>query len=177
MSRLAHLIAETDEPIFTAEFPSLDGNGMEKARRVAERFRGWFDAVNATVSGEVQTTMSSISNVRTHIPTGKLRVLGVLEGKRFGPLADVPTLGESVPGFEKPQSWFGLFGPAAMPQPVVMRLYGEMSTALKSADVRPRLEAAGMDVIASTPDEFAQLIKRGFVTYGAVAKRAGLKPQ
>ena len=140
-------------------------------------YKGVIDAVNATVSGEVQTTMSSISNVRAHIPTGKLKVLGVLEGKRFAPLADVPTLGESVSGFEKPQSWFGLFGPAAMPPAVTQRLYSEMSAALKSSEVRPKLEAAGMDVIASTPEEFAVLIKRGFATYGAVAKRAGLKPQ
>lgn len=140
-------------------------------------YKGVIDAVNATVSGDVQVTMSSLSNLRTHIPSGKLRVLGVLEGKRFGPLSDIPTIGESVPGFEKPQSWFGLFGPANMPPPMTQRLYTEMAAALKSQDVRAKLEAAGMDVIANTPEEFAVMIKRGFATYGAVAKRAGLKPQ
>lgn len=140
-------------------------------------YKGVIDAVNATVSGDVQATMSSLSNLRTHIPAGKLRVLGVLEGKRFGPMSDIPTIGESVPGFEKPQSWFGLFGPANMPAVVTQRLYAEMASALKSADVRSKLEAAGMDVIANTPEEFAAMIKRGFATYGAVAKRAGLKPQ
>jgi tripartite-type tricarboxylate transporter receptor subunit TctC len=140
-------------------------------------YKGVIDAVNATVTGDVQATMSSLSNLRTHIPTGKLRVLGVLEGKRFGPLGDIPTVGESISGFEKPQSWFGMFGPANMPQPVTQRLYVEMAAALKTADIKSKLEAAGMDVIANTPEEFAVLIKRGFVTYGAVAKRAGLKPQ
>jgi tripartite-type tricarboxylate transporter receptor subunit TctC len=115
--------------------------------------------------------------VRPHMPTGKLKVLGVLEKNRFALLPEVPTIGESVPGFEKPQSWFGLFGPAAMPQPVVQRLYTELAAALKSPDTRPKLEAAGMDIIANTPAEFAALIKQGFVTYGAVARRAGLKPQ
>jgi len=140
-------------------------------------YKGVIDAVNATVGGEVQATMSSLSNVRPHIPSGKLKVLGVLEGKRFAPLGDVPTVSESIPGFEKPQSWFGLFGPASMPATVTRRLYTEMSAALKSQDIRPKLEAAGMDIIANTPEEFAALIKRGFETYGAVAKRAGLKPQ
>ena len=140
-------------------------------------YKGVIDAVNATVSGDVQATMSSLSNLRTHIPGGKLRVLGVLEGKRFGPLSDIPTIGESVPGFEKPQSWFGLFGPANMPTAVTQRLYAEMAASLKSADIRSKLEGAGMDVIANTPEEFAAMIKRGFATYGAVAKRAGLKPQ
>jgi tripartite-type tricarboxylate transporter receptor subunit TctC len=140
-------------------------------------YKGVIDAVNATVSGDVQTTMSSISNIRTHVASGKLRALGVLEGKRFGPMGDIPTIGESVPGFEKPQSWFGLFGPANLPPTITQRLYVEMSAALKSPDIRPRLEAAGMDVIANTPEEFAAQIRRGFITYGAVAKRAGLKPQ
>jgi tripartite-type tricarboxylate transporter receptor subunit TctC len=140
-------------------------------------YKGVIDAVNATVTGDVQATMSSLSNLRTHMPTGKLRVLGVLEGRRFGPLGDIPTIGESVPGFEKPQSWFGMFGPANMPSPVTQRLYSEMAAALKTADIKSKLEAAGMDVIANTPEEFAVLIKRGFATYGAVAKRAGLKPQ
>ncbi|OGA01966.1 MAG: hypothetical protein A3H35_04070 [Betaproteobacteria bacterium RIFCSPLOWO2_02_FULL_62_17] len=140
-------------------------------------YKGVIDAVNATVGGEVQATMSSLSNVRPHIPSAKLKVLGVLEGRRFGPLGDIPTIGESIPGFEKPQSWFGLLGPANMPPTVTRRLYTEMSAALKSPEVRPKLEAAGMDIIANTPEEFAALIKRGFATYGAVAKRAGLKPQ
>lgn len=140
-------------------------------------YKGVIDAVNAAVGGEVQATMSSLSNVRPHIPSGKLKVLGVLEGKRFAPLGDIPTVSESIPGFEKPQSWFGLFGPANMPPTVTRRLYTEMSAALKSPEIRPKLEAAGMDVLANTPEEFAVLIKRGFATYGAVAKRAGIKPQ
>jgi tripartite-type tricarboxylate transporter receptor subunit TctC len=140
-------------------------------------YKGVVDAVNATASGEVLVTMSSLSNVRPHMPTGKLKVLGVLERSRFSALPDVPTVGEIVPGFEKPQSWFGLFGPAGLPAAVTRRLYVEMAGALKSPDVRPKLEAAGMDVIANTPEEFAALIKQGFGTYGAVAKRAGLKPQ
>ncbi|MFM9971168.1 MAG: Bug family tripartite tricarboxylate transporter substrate binding protein [Burkholderiales bacterium] len=140
-------------------------------------YKGVIDAVNATVTGETQATMSSLSNVRAHIPTGKLRILAVLEGKRFASLSEIPTLSEAYPGFEKPQSWFGLFGPPNMPPAVTRRLYVEMSAALKSPDIRPKLDAAGMDVIANSPEEFAALIKRGFVTYGVVAKRAGLKPQ
>jgi len=76
VSRLAHLISETNEPIFTAEFPSLDGNGMEKARRVAERFRGWFDAVNAT---DNPAAHAHASNVTTAIALQQLGLEPIMQ--------------------------------------------------------------------------------------------------
>jgi tripartite-type tricarboxylate transporter receptor subunit TctC len=115
--------------------------------------------------------------VRSNVAAGKLKIFGVLEGQRFAGLKNVPTVGEIVPGFEKPQSWFALFGPPKLPGPITQRLHGEMVKALRSAEVEPKLEAAGMNVIGNTPEEFDRLIKRGYQVYGAVAKKADLKPE
>jgi tripartite-type tricarboxylate transporter receptor subunit TctC len=140
-------------------------------------YKGVIAAVNDVVSGQINATFSAVSNIRPHVPSGKLKVLGVLEGQRYAGLPNVPAVGEIVPGFEKPQSWFALFGPARLPQPITQRLHGEMVKALHSRDIEPKLEAAGMNVIGNTPEEFGRLIKRGFEVYGAVAKKANLKAE
>ena len=86
-------------------------------------------------------------------------------------------MGESLAGFEKPSSWFGYFGPAGLPVPVVARLHTEIVKALDSAEVRARLEEAGMAVIGNTPEQFAALIRRGFDVYGRAVKLAGVEPE
>ncbi len=62
MSRLEELITKTNESVFTAEFPSLDGNGMEKAKKAADRFRGWFDGVNATDNPAAHAHASNLAS-------------------------------------------------------------------------------------------------------------------
>ena len=140
-------------------------------------YKGVIAAVNDVVSGQIMVTLSAMSNIRAHVPAGKLKVFGVLEGQRFSGLKNVPTVGEVVPGFEKPQSWFALFGPPKLPRPVTQRLHGEMVKALRAPDIEAKLEAAGMNVIGNTPEEFERLIKRGFEVYGDVARKANLKPE
>ena len=85
-------------------------------------------------------------------------------------------MSEIVPTFRKPSSWFGLFGPPGMPAEVLARLNGEMDKALKSPEVKSRLEGVGLAVIGGTPGEFGALLKDGIERYGAIIREAGIQP-
>ena len=140
-------------------------------------YKGVILAVNDLVGGQINVALSAVNNVRASVTSGKLRVLAVLEGQRYSGLPNVPTVGEVVPNYEKPASWFALFGPAGMPRPITQRLYSEMVKVLKTPDIQSKLEAGGMTIVGNTPDEFAASIAKGYQVYGAVYKAAKLQPE
>ena len=140
-------------------------------------YKGNQQAITDALSGRIEVLLNSALVVAPYAKGGKLKMLAVMEGKRFAGLPDIPTIGESVKGFEKPSSWFGYFGPAGLPPPVVARLHGEIVKALAVPEVRGRLEEAGMGVIGNSPAEFAQLMQRGFEVYGRAVKLAGVEPE
>jgi tripartite-type tricarboxylate transporter receptor subunit TctC len=115
--------------------------------------------------------------VLPHLRSGKLKVLAVLEAKRYPGLPDVPSIGEALPGFEKPASWFGLFGPAALPPPVLARLNAELVASLKEPEVRSKIDELAMSVIANTPEQFSAMLKSGIDQYGRLIKAAGIQPE
>jgi len=100
-----------------------------------------------------------------------------MERQRFAGFPDVPSVREVLPGFEKPPSWLGFFGPAGLPGPIVFRLHADIIKSLGSAEVRSKLQEGGMAVIGNTPQEFADLIKGGFDVYGKAFKAADIKPE
>ena len=134
-------------------------------------------AVQAVMSGEVQVTYAAISNALPQARAGKVRVIGILEKSRYPGLANVPTVGETLPGFEKPPSWFGYLAPASTPEPVVRRLNAAIVKSLGVPDVRKPLEDAALNIIASTPEQFTAMIQSGFDVYSKAIKIAGLKPE
>jgi tripartite-type tricarboxylate transporter receptor subunit TctC len=134
-------------------------------------------AVQAVVANEVPVTFAAISNTMPQARAGKVRILGILEKTRAPSLPDVPTVGESVPGFVKPPSWFGYLAPGATPQPLVRRLNAAVVKSLRTPEVRKTLEEQGLNIIGDTPEEFATLIANGFDIYAKAIKTAGLKPE
>ena len=70
-----------------------------------------------------------------------------------------------------------MFAPAGLPPPITQRIHQESARALNAPEVRSKLDAAGLNVVANTPEEFAAMIRRGFEVYGAVVKAAGLQPE
>ena len=134
-------------------------------------------AVQAVVAGEIQMTYSAAVQTLPQHRAGKVRILGVLEKDRFPGLPDIPTVGESLPGFEKPASWFGYFGPASMPRPVVTRLNASVVKALNEPDVKKQFEQQALFIIGNSPEQFAQMVKQGLTTYEKAVKIAKLKPE
>jgi tripartite-type tricarboxylate transporter receptor subunit TctC len=100
----------------------------------------------------------------------------VVETTRYQPMPEVPTIRESVPGFEM-SSWLGFFGPTGLPQPIVAKLNGEMVKALNAPDVRARFEPAGLAVLAGSPEQFSTLVKATFEQRAKLVKAAGVQPE
>lgn len=140
-------------------------------------YKGTITAVNDLAGGQIQWTLSAFPNVRPYIAAGKIRLIAWSASQRFSAYPNIPTISEVLPNFDPPPSWFGMFGPAGLPKPVLLRLNADMVKALSVPELRAKVEEMGNLVIANSPEEYAALIRRGTATFGKVFKAAGLKPE
>ncbi|HEV7801897.1 MAG TPA: tripartite tricarboxylate transporter substrate-binding protein, partial [Burkholderiales bacterium] len=140
-------------------------------------YKGTGQALTDVIGGQVQMMFPTALVAVTQVRAGKLRAIGVTSVKRAAVLPDVPTIAESgLPGFEA-VSWHGVLAPANTPKPIVARLHGEIVKALNQPDSKERLNAQGLDVIGSTPEEFAAYIKSERAKYDKVIKAAGIRAE
>ena len=140
-------------------------------------YKGLAPAVADLVAGRVQMISSSVSDVMPHARAGKVRILGIMEGRRYSGLPDVPLVSDALPGFEKPGSWHAFLGPAGMPQSLVTRWRDEINKAINIPEVRTRLIDMGMTPIGSTPEQFAAAMKSALTEFGRVMKTVGIQPE
>ena len=140
-------------------------------------FSGSNELVAAILANTVQMTFIVPGNVRAHIDSGRLRLLAMTTPKRYAVLPNVPTVVEELPGYEPIVDWFAFFGPAGLARPIVSRLNGEIVKSLQLADVRAALDKQSLIVIASTPEELAEQIKRELPIYARAVKAAGIQPE
>jgi tripartite-type tricarboxylate transporter receptor subunit TctC len=109
-----------------------------------------------------------------HLKTGKLTPLGVTSAKRSPVAADVPTIGESLAGYEV-ENWYGLFVPARTPKEIVVRLNRETAKVLQMPDVLEKLRAQGLEPLTSTPEQFAAYVKSETVKWARLVKESGAR--
>ncbi len=141
-------------------------------------YKGGAPALNDVLGGQIPVAILIVSNVLTYVRAGKLRLLAVLETQRAKAVPDTPTVAEAgVPGYAVPDTWIGLVGPAKLPAAIVNQVNVAMVKALGFPDVRGRLEAAGFEVKGNTPQEFAEVIAKGYETYQKITAEAGIKPE
>lgn len=137
-------------------------------------YKGTAQVMGDMASGQIQMAFTSVTGAVPFQKQEKLRILAVLEDERYPGLQDVPSIIETVPNYEKPAAWFIIFGPSGLPQPIVQRLNTEMIKAMRAPEVRSKIEAAGLMIIAGTPQQAAARLKRTLDSYGN-AMKAGFK--
>ncbi len=137
-------------------------------------YKGGAPAVLDTVGNQTQVLFSAGTQTLPHVKSGKLRLIAVTEPKRSALLPDVPTVAETLPGCEM-SVWYAAFGPAGMPRDLVSKLNAEINKALAVPEVRSRMEAMGVDVISSTPEQLAETLKRDTLRYARVIHELGIK--
>jgi tripartite-type tricarboxylate transporter receptor subunit TctC len=140
-------------------------------------FSGSNELVTAILANTVQMTFIVPGNVKAHIDSGRLRLLAVTTPKRYEVMPNVPTVLEELPGYEPIVDWFAFFGPAGLARPIVQRLNGEIVKALHLPDVKAALDKQSLIVIASTPEELAEQIRRELPVYARAVKAAGIQPE
>ena len=138
-------------------------------------YAGSGPAVAALLAGDTQLAALPAAAVMGHIKAGKLKALAVATEKRSPALPELPTLKEA--GIENvfADAWMGFVVPAKTPEPIVARLYDEISKALGDPEVRAKLAAQYMDVVANTPGEFRAAMKADVDRWKPVIDKNGIK--
>jgi len=128
------------------------------------------------IAGRVQAGIDALPNSLPHIRAGSLRALAVMSAKRSSVIADVPAIGEIIPGLEV-ASWTGIGVPSGTPAAVIERLNREVNTGLADPTVLKRFAEVGAVPLHFTPDSMRAMIVRDYEKWGRVVKAAGLKPE
>ena len=139
-------------------------------------YKGGGAAVNDLLGGHIGMAFLSLSAAVPHMNTGKIRIVAVVEKTRYAALPDIPTIGETVPGFEM-SSWVGIFAPAGTPPDIVAKLNDAMAKVLKTEAVKAKLANLGLVVQAGSPAELAETVKDGLKVRGELVKAAGIQPE
>ena len=121
-------------------------------------YRGTALAIPDLVSGKVDVLFDSFVTGMPHVKDGKLRALAVTTAKRSALAPDMPTVSEVLPGFES-VTWFGLYGPKAMPQDLTLKVNQAVNAALADTDVKERFARLGAEPAGGTPQAFAAMVK------------------
>lgn len=137
-------------------------------------YKGGAPAVMDTVANQTQVLFSAGTQTLPHVKAGKLRLLAVTEPRRSALLKDVPTVAETLPGYEM-SVWYAVFGPAGMPHELATRLNAEINKALAVPEVRSRMDAMGVELVISTPEQLAETLKRDTARYAKVIHELGIK--
>ena len=150
---------------------------MTKTDMLHVPFKGSALITTAAISGEVDVVFSDMAVILPHVQSGRLRALAVTGPKPTPLVPGVPTVAESgVPGFNM-TSWWGMFGPAGVPRPIVTRLNTELTRILKLPEVQKTFATLGVDAATSTPEELAALIKSEVPKYAKLIQEIGIPKQ
>jgi len=151
-------------------------NHMAGIKTVAISYIGTGQAINSIIGGEVQAFIISPLIGLPQINAGKLRALGVTGLKRSPALPDLPTIAETLPGYEQ-IVWHSVVVPAKTPKPIVAKLAKELIRIIRLPEIQERFRSQGLDAVGSSPEELAALIKKEVVIYAKLVKQIGLQPQ
>jgi tripartite-type tricarboxylate transporter receptor subunit TctC len=140
-------------------------------------YKSPLQALQDVASGNVDMAFNSFGGLAAMVSTGRVRVIATLDAKRYKGLPNVPTVAETLPGYRKVDSWFGLMGPANMPRPIVDRLNAELNRALQSPEMVDWMEKNVATPLGGPPGQIAQMIEASSARTGALVKRIGLQPE
>jgi tripartite-type tricarboxylate transporter receptor subunit TctC len=137
-------------------------------------YKGSGPALNDVIAGQITFMFDQYSTVGPQIKAGKLRAIGIATRQRHPLLPDVPTIAETIPGFEV-SPWYGLFAPAGTPRDIVNRLNAELIKVMNLPEIHERMTTLGWDPVTDTPEEFAALIKSELAVWADVVKNSGAR--
>lgn len=156
----------------------LCGALFEKMAQVAMvhvPYRGGAPAIADTVAGQTQLMFTAGTQSLEHVKAGKLRLLAVTEAKRSPLLPDVPTVAETISGFEM-AVWYGAYGPAGLSQEIIARLNVEIDRILFLPSVKKQMADIAVEVAKSSPNELADLTRADADKWGKIIRELNITP-
>jgi tripartite-type tricarboxylate transporter receptor subunit TctC len=140
-------------------------------------YKGAPQVLTALLSGEVQFYLiGSAGTAAAQVRAGRVRALGVGAKQRIAVLPDVPSISETLPGYEA-RGWNGILAPAGTPKPVIDRLHRELVKVVRSPEFSQVLTAEGATAVGNTPAEFDAIIRADIKKWAKVIKEAGIRAE
>ncbi|MBL6082515.1 tripartite tricarboxylate transporter substrate binding protein [Belnapia sp. T18] len=139
-------------------------------------YGGAAPATTALLSGEVQAMVNNLVNSLPHISEGRMVPVAIGGLERSPVLPDVPSMNETYPGLTA-VNWYAAFGPAGMPPDLVAIINASMTRAVRSPAVADRLQSQGISPAGGPATDFARQVEEEILTWGRVAREAGVRPE
>ena len=179
---IALVLAAPEKYAFAAPPTGSAGHLAEEAIKAGAKlgiqlvpYKGTAPAMTDVMGGHASALIDALPSSYPQVKGGKLKALAVTSPQRIAFLPNVPTVAESgLPGFDM-VSWYGLWGPAALPKELGRRLSAEVAKAVRSQLASERLGEQGFDALGSTPEEFAVFLEQELVKYTRIVKQANVK--
>lgn len=152
-------------------FKSMTGTKMTHVPYKGRQF-----AIPDLVGGSIQLMFDNMPSALPMAREGKIRAIAVTTAKRSSAAPEIPTVAESIPGFEA-TTWFALFAPAGTPKPVVDRLNAEVLRVFRLPDVAERLKTLGLEAVLSSPEELTSYQASEIVKWTKVVRESGAKAE
>jgi tripartite-type tricarboxylate transporter receptor subunit TctC len=137
-------------------------------------YKGTGPSLLDLMAGRYEFSFAGLVGAQVQVRAGKLRAIAVTTPKRFAVMPDVPAVAEELPGFEV-VGWYGVIGPAGMPENVVTRLHAELIRALALPEVRQRIAGDGAEPVGSSPAEFRAFMNADLAKWTRLVKESGAK--
>ena len=149
---------------------------MAKIEMIHVPYKGIPPAIADLVGGRVSMLFTTALSAAPQMKSGKVRALAVTSAKRNRMLPEVPAMAETLPGYAL-DALQGIVVRSGTPRPVVQKLGGELRSVLQQPEVRQRLEAEGAEVIGSTPEAFAESLRREMAVWARIVRESGARPE
>jgi tripartite-type tricarboxylate transporter receptor subunit TctC len=151
-------------------------NNLAKIDMAAISYKGGAPAINDLLGGQIPMSFNNAPEALGQLQAGTLRALAVTTASRTPFLPNVPSISETVPGYDM-EVWWGLLGPAGMPPDLVAKLSEAFVAALNTEPVKERLSKLGASPIGSSPQQFDARIHAEYEKWGPIIKAAGVKAE
>ena len=138
-------------------------------------YKGLGPALNELLGGQIQLVFGSMPAMIPLVKANRLRGVAVTAAKRSNAVPDIPTVAETVPGYEA-VNWYAILGPKALPKDIVARWNGEINRILKLPDVMGRMANDGMEPVGGSPERFREVLRRDVTKWQNVVMTANIKP-
>ena len=138
-------------------------------------YKGAGPALIAIMSGEIEMLISGLSSGMPYVKQKQVRLLAVSSAKRVSLVPDVPSMAETVPGYDV-SSWYALLAPAGTPRAIVERLNQASTTAVTTPEVQAKLVTAGVEIETLSTAQLGAKLSADYERWGKVVKAAGIKP-
>jgi len=157
--------------------PHLAGelfNTMTGVRMVHIPYKGAAPATTDLLAGQVSLMFNNMLSAMPQVKNGRLRAIAVTSSKRSAAVPELPTIAETVPGYEA-SGWYAAFAPAATPRELITKINNDMNRVMKMPDVTQRLAGDGVEAVGTTPEQFGAYLRSEIAKWGKVVKASGAK--